>query len=809
VHRISFRPTQRHWLLLAAAALVLLVTAVLFGRRVADLRSAHATGPGWSFPSRVYSDDVPLVPGRVLPVEYLIAHLAARDYREVSGGATVAGTFARNGETFEIALRGFTEAPDPRGSTPPERVRLVIRQGWLETVQRLGGARQPRAPARAPVRDVAPREPGPPRLEPLLMALLFDQERTWRAWVDIDAVPEPVRDAIVASEDRRFRRHIGLDLRGYLRALRTNVRAGEVREGGSTITQQLARGLFLGRKRTLWRKLLEVPLALGLEVVLGKQRILEMYLNSIYWGQAGSTSIGGIAAASRWYFDAPPESLGALEGATLAAMIPAPNVFDPFRRPEVVLKRRNHVLRDMVEAGRLTADNAAALARRPLGVRRGVPPVERFPSYVGFVRDQLSATLSPEVVTGHGLIIFTRMDLAWQLTAERGLADAVAALDGGGRGQPPLEGAFVALEPATGGVRALVGGRAPASGTFNRAYQARRQTGSAIKPIVYAAALASGRGFTPATVVPDLPRTFQTDRGPWTPRNDDGTYHPRASLVKALERSLNVATTNLVDLIGPQQVARVARRFGLGDLKPVMSIGLGSNESTLLDLVRAFAVFGDGGVLMPVSAFNAVTDRAGRVVLEPRKERPRAIPEPVAALMTGLLTNVVRFGVAYPLRKTYGFTRPVAGKTGTTDDYRDGWFVGFTPDVVAGVWVGYDRPRSLGRLAAVTALPVWARIVSPMLRGFPPRPFVSDSRLEWHNIEPWSGLLATHECRGEPAPFLPGTAPSGYCAPDTLYGPEPGFADSLAAADSSVAGSTWADSSRADSTQADTSRREP
>ena len=793
----SIRPAhRRRLLLLAAVALAMIVVFVLFGRQVAALRSAHATGPGWAFPSRVYSDDVSLFPGRVLPAEYLVAQLAARDYREVSGAVAVAGTFARHGETFEIALRGFTEAPDPRGSSAPERVRLVVRQGWLETVERLGGVREERSPARGRERDVAPREPAPPRLEPVLMALLFDQDRTWRAWVDLDAVPEPVRDAIVASEDRRFRSHIGVDLRAYARALRTNVRAGEVREGGSTITQQLARGLFLGRKRTLWRKLAEVPLALGLEVVLGKQRILEMYLNSIYWGQAGSTSIGGIAAAARWYFDAPPDSLGALEGATLAAMIPAPNVFDPFRRPEVVRARRNEVLRDMVAARRLTVAGAAALAERPLNVRRGAPPVERFPSYVGFVRDQLSATLSPEVVTGHGLIVFTRMDLAWQSAAERGLADGIAALDGGGRGRPPLEGAFVALEPGTGAVRAMVGGRAPASGAFNRAYQARRQTGSAIKPIVYAAAFAADRGFTPATVVPDMPRTFQTDRGPWTPRNDDGTHHPRASLVKALERSLNVATTNLVELIGPRYVARVARRFGLGELKPVMSIGLGSNESTLLDLARAFAVFGDGGVLAPLSAFSAVTDRTGRIVVEAPEERPRVIPEPVAALMTGLLTNVVRFGVAYPLRTTYAMTRPLAGKTGTTDDYRDGWFVGFTPDIVAGVWVGYDRPRSLGRLAADTALPVWARIVGAMLRGFPPRPFVSDSRLEWHQIEPWSGRLATRECRSEPVPFLPGTAPSAYCEPDTLYGPME-MPDSLAVADS-----TQADSSRADSSQA-------
>ncbi len=816
MHRPTSRLAQRRWLLLfAAIALGLLVIFGLFWRRVAALRSGQATGPGWSFPSRVYSDDVPLVPGRLLPAEHLLAQLAARDYREVSGDAVVAGTFARRGETFEIALRGFAEAPDPRGSAAAERVRLRIREGRLATIQRVGGVQGPASPRRVPGRkEAAPRAPvpmpGPPRLEPVLLALLLDEERIWRAWADIDDVPQPVRDAIVASEDRRFHSHIGVDLRGFARALRTNVRAGEVREGGSTITQQLARCLFLGRQRTLVRKLAEVPLALGLEVVLGKRRILEMYLNSIYWGQAGSYSIGGVGAAARWYFDSPLESLGALEGATLAAMIPAPNVFDPFKRAELVRTRRNHVLRDMVAAGRLTAASAVALARRPLNVRRGAPPVERFPSYVGFVRSQLSATLRPEVVTGHGLTVFTRMDLAWQQAAERGLADAVAALDGGGRNEPPLEGAFVALEPGTGAVRVLVGGRAPAPGAFNRAYQARRQTGSAIKPIVYAAAFAAGRGLTPATVVPDVPRTFQTDLGPWAPRNDDGSNHSRVSLVKALERSLNVATTNLVDLVGPEYVAQVAHRFGLGVLKPVMSIGLGSNESTLLDLTRAFAVFGDGGVLVPPSAFRAVADRTGRIVLGTPGNLParagepdvaaagtgatsriagaaRAIPEPVAALMTGLLTNVVRFGVAYPLRNTYGFTRPIAGKTGTTDEYTDAWFVGFTPDIIAGLWLGYDLPRSTGRLAVDTALPAWAWIVTPLLQGFPPRAFASDAQLEWRDLEPWSGLLATRECRGQPVPFLPGTAPRGYCAPDTSIGPGLDLIDSLAIADSSRA----------------------
>ena len=757
----------------------LISTYIPFAIRVRALREGRATGPGWSFPGRVYSDAVPLIVGRMLPVEYLEAQLDARGYAQVPAPRKP-GTFGREAGRFDIVLRGFADAPDPDGRITPEHVQVRIEDGRLTWIQRspLPGSVEPALAA-------GQRRP-PARLEPAPIALLYDEQPTWRTWVDLDRVPQVVRDAIVASEDRRFRSHIGIDVRGYMRALVTNVRAGQVRQGGSTITQQLARSLFLGNQRTLGRKLAEVPIALGLEMTLGKRRILEMYLNSVYWGQAGSTSVAGIEAAAHWYFDQPIEALGPLEGATLAAIIPAPNVYDPFRRPKMVRARRDQVLRDMAVLHLLTPQRAASLIRRPLEVRHGAPPADEFPSYSGFVRDQLLAKLPAAEVTRHGLAIFTRMDLVWQARAQAALGRAVASLDLRERGVPPLEGAFVALEPGTGAVRAMVGGRAPNTGSFNRAYQARRQTGSAIKPIVYAAALASGRGLTCASTVSDEPVTFQTDRGPWAPHNDDGTYHSQVTLVKALERSINVATTNVVQLVGPTEVARVAARFGLVGLKPVMSIGLGSNESTLLDLTRAFAVFGDDGWLVPPSSLRAVTDRTGRLMLarpagapaEPGTARlpagsSRALPSSIAALMTGMLTDVVRFGVAYPLRSQFGFLRPAAGKTGTTDEYRDGWFVGFTPDIVAGVWIGYDRPRSMGRLAATTALPAWAQVVPPLLEGFPERPFASDRLLEWHNIEPWSGLLGTPFCSSQPAPFLPGSAPRGYCVPSLPLGPEP------------------------------------
>jgi penicillin-binding protein 1A len=329
----------------------------------------------------------------------------------------------------------------------------------------------------------------------------------------------------------------------------------------------------------------------------------------------------------------------------------------------------------------------------------------------------------------------------------------------------------------------LVGGRETDPGEFNRATQARRQTGSAIKPVVYAAAFTNAfTALTPASTVPNELRTYGKGRYAWSPHNDGDRYTPTVTLANALARSLNVATANVVEMIGPQTVARMAEQFGLGRLKPVMSIGLGTNEVTLLDLTSAYSVFADRGMRREPSPIRAVIDSRGTSIFDEARPAVEVVPPAIAALMTGLLEDVVQYGVAYPLRAYYGFDRPVAGKTGTTNDYRDAWFVGYTPYLIAGIWVGFDRPRSLGRQAAHTALPVWAAIMQHLVGTYPPTPFTSDLDLEYRPIDPWNGYLA--DAGGCPAmwvPFLPGTTPLTLCSagaadtgwvmqtPDSLY----------------------------------------
>jgi penicillin-binding protein 1B len=760
---------------LVAAGVAVITAAVAlawFATRVHELRELRASGPAWSFPSRVFSDGVLLEPGRGLPAVHLIAHLSERGYRLLPA-ADRPGSYALRADGIEIFLRGSPDTGDPQGSGGPERVRLRLGNGYLLAVTRLGG--HP---------DALPPDTGhAPRLEPVLVSTLFDQDRVLRSRVSLERVPQVVQQAVIAAEDRRFRGHFGLDLRANFRALLANLRSHEIREGGSTITQQLARGLFLGNRRTLTRKLAEIPLAVGLELLLSKEQILEMYLNSVYWGHGEGFGIGGIGEAARWYFAAPVESLRVLEAATLAAMIPAPNEIDPFEKPALVLERRNRVLDEMVENRALSPAIAARARLLPLRVRRGRPPIERFPAYGGYVREALRRRLPHHAAERWGLSIFTAMDVVWQRHAEDEMDRGLTALDASSRRGRGLQGAFVALEPVTGAVRAMVGGRDLRPGDFNRATGARRQTGSAIKPIVYASAFETPLGLTPATVVPDQRRIFGDRWSRWSPRNFNDEYHEQVTLGLALARSLNVATANLVEMVGPHHVAEYGARFGLGRLKPVMSIGLGSNECSLLELVTAFAVFPNRGMRPSPSPIRSVVDGAGRVLLRPD---PRPIPvlaEATSDLMIGMLENVVGYGVAYPVRY-YGFDRPMGGKTGTTNDFRDVWFVGFTPDLVAGVWVGYDRPRSVGRQAAHTALPIWARTMTAMLQGFPPIRFVADSRLQWTNVDPWTGLLADSTCQIMRMPFLPGTAPVAWCAETGDLGYGYGNLDSLYLADS-------------------------
>ena len=418
------RRVRRRWLLLPAAVLLLagaaLVPLVL---RIRALEARRATGPAWSFPARVWSADLPLVPGASLPALYLRAELEARGYAEVAA-IRAPGEWSARPDGAEVWLRGTS----PGRAAAPRRVRVRIAAGRV--VEVLGA--EVRSPASAsPV----------PALEPVLLAVMPDSDRVYREYVPLARMPLALQQAVIASEDRRFRSHMGLDLKGNARALAANVRAGGVRQGASTITQQLARGLFLGNQRTMLRKLNEMFLAVTLERVLSKDRILEMYLNSVYFGRDAAGGIAGVAEASRRFFGVPVDSLSLDQAALLVGVIPAPNLYSPFRRPDNALRRRFLVLRDMMEMGALDSAAVTAAATRPLRLAPQLPPVPRFASFLGYVRQVLSRQLPAGALEGWDLDVLTTADPVWQQQAEEELAAGVVAQEtwrgrGAGRARP-------------------------------------------------------------------------------------------------------------------------------------------------------------------------------------------------------------------------------------------------------------------------------------------------------------------------------------------------------------------------------------
>ena len=738
----------RVFAVLAAGLLLFSVVGLArFGVRLRDLRERHATGPSWAFPSRVYADGVSFTNGRIVPRAWLERHLEARYYHPARRPLTRPGTYSWRDDGMEIFLRGFSEGRDPEGYGGPERVRLVLEDDRVAGVARLTAPRGS-VPPDLPPPDLA----RPPRLEPWPIAMLAEPNGARRTWVPLSRIPPVVRDAVIAAEDRRFRTHFGLDLRGSVRAFLVNTRAGEVREGASTITQQLARGLFLGRERTFARKLKEMGYAVLLELYLSKDQILEMYLNSVYWGQGDTRAVAGIEEAARWYFSTGADSRGREEAALLAGLVPAPVAYSPFKHPKLARARRDAVLADMVQVGAIDAKTAArARARRPR-LDRGTTRIDRFPDVMSAADLFLDRSLPEGAPRRWGLEILTTIDLVWQQDAERSMREVLAELDPAGdrRGRrAPLQGAFVAIDPSSGAIRALVGGRNSKPGDYNRAIQAKRQTGSSIKPLVYAAALdpeRGGRRFTMRSRLPDYPKTFRARGDVWTPRNAENSYHGALSLPDALALSANVATANLVEAVGPAEVARYCRKFGLGDLQPVLSIGLGSNEVTLVDLVAAYAVIDFGGLRHEPHPVRAAVDSRG-VNLVPAPPRPvRVIPSGVATLTRMLLEHVVERGISRPLRWAYGFMRPVGGKTGTTNENKDTWYCGITPEIAAGVWCGYDRPRNLGRTAAAFAMPIWARTMNRLLTGWPETAFADDPGVIRVFVDGRTDSLARRDC---------------------------------------------------------------
>jgi penicillin-binding protein 2D len=572
-----------------------------------------------------------------------------------------------------------------------------------------------------------------------------------RYWTPLDRIPVFLQKAVVAVEDARFYEHGGIDIRGIARALMKDVVKGNLAEGGSTITQQLIKNRYLSGEKTIDRKLKEGLMAVEFERKYTKKQILEMYFNEIYFGNGA----WGIAQAARLYFDKNPDQLTDAECALLAGVPKNPGRYNPWGKSDRVVGRRDLVLKRMVQLKIITARQRKDL--RAERVTFAQP--SQAPYYLAHVRSKLIERYGREIIDQGGLEVMAALDLNLQKLAEQTVRDGVKRIN------PELQGALVSMDPLTGDLLAVVGGTDFSKSSYNRALFARRQPGSSIKPLIYAAALE--KGITAASRWDDAPVTYNRGNNEsWTPLNYGREQFGEISLREALAYSNNVITVKLLDDIGIPYFVDFAGKLGLTlDPRNGLSLALGTNEVTLSDLVRAYTPLVNGGVKSEPRTIIRIYDRTRSTVADIPPVITPVISPAVAFVTTSMLEDVLVYGTAKTLA-AFSRERPAAGKTGTTDDYRDAWFIGYTPQVITGIWVGYDKPKPGGKgfTGGAVCAPLWERFMRPALASRPVVDFTKPDMVVEVVVDPETGLLANADCpEKDDEFFVAGTEPTRNC----------------------------------------------
>jgi len=743
---------------LGVSAVAALGLALLVFEAASVAQLAEQMGPA---PTRIYARPYVLYVGMPVDAELLREGLDRLGYVATRRGEVGLGEYRLDSHSWVIGRRHFrhNERLSPGGSVTAH----VDYRGRIASIEDPNGRR---------VQYVT--------LEPELIGCLSEDLREDRITVPLSAMPQHLVAAVLTIEDRRFYEHRGLDLKRIGAAALANFRAGRVVQGGSTITQQLAKNLYLGSSRTVLRKVREAAIAIALESRYSKPEILEAYLNEVYWGQEGGLAVHGVGRAAEFYFGKDVTSLDLAESALLAALIRGPSLYSPFRHSAAAKARRDLVLERMFAQGVIAEDEYREAVEQPLRVRRPSAPTGSVRYFTDFVRAQLESESS--VGLAEGSAVFTSLDMRLQEAAEGAIRSGLAELElqypGLRQEDASLQAALVALDPRNGQILALVGGRDYGQSQFNRAVSARRQPGSAFKPVVALAAL-SWRGqeseaewpFTLATILEDKRLVVNTIAGPWEPTNYDRQFRGPVTLRAALEQSLNVPFARLGMAVGPERIVETARALGIENpLYPVPSLALGASEVSLLELTRAYGVLAASGNRAASRPVLAVLDREGNVQEQPGTNGERVFDPAEVYLVTSALRGAVERGTGRSLR-ALGFDGELAAKSGTTNDFRDGWFVGYTPSLAVGVWVGFDDGRSIGLPGARVALPIFARFIRDAvgphgMRGlYGGSPFSPPAELDVVEIDTRTGLRAGPGCRGRLEYFLPGTAPERSCSP--------------------------------------------
>lgn len=693
------------WLLILAVGAS--VAVALYGVHLDRVVRDKFEGQRWALPARVWARPLELYAGRRLSPDQFESELKRLNYRDVESPRTQ-GQYQRLGDRFQVRTRPFRFWD---GAEPERHLTVTFADGQVEALTDADGGP----------------DPALVRLDAMLIASIYPTHNEDRILVRHKDLPDLLVKTLMAVEDRNFYRHIGVDPKGILRAAVSNLQAGAVVEGASTLTQQLVKNFYLNADRTFERKINEAYMAFLLELRYGKDEILEAYANEIYLGQDGSRAIHGFGLASQFFFNLPLEELDAAKTALLVGMVQAPSSLDPRRNPEAAERRRNLVLDLMVRDGVISEAEATKAKRTPLGIQDGGGrPAGHYPDFISLVRRQLQRDYRDEDLRSEGLNIFTTLDPLVQRAVERALPKRLAELEKQrGMKTGTLEAAAVVTSVEQGEVLAVAGGREPGYAGFNRALDSVRSIGSLVKPPIYLLALSQPERYTLTTSLSDRPVSLPDGNKRWEPKNYDRRVHGSVQLHSALARSLNLSTVNLGLSLGVKNVVETLYKMGAQRrIRVVPSVLLGAVSMSPLEVAQVYQTIAASGYRAPLRGIREVVDAQGR----PLNRYPLAIEavvDPRAAyLTTWAMQRVVTDGTAKWLGDQLPKGMTMAGKTGTTDEKRDSWYAGFSGDKVAVVWVGRDDYKPMGLTGGTGALRVWGDFMLALdnepLPEFPP-----------------------------------------------------------------------------------------
>ncbi len=699
-------------------------------------------------PSRLYGQAAVLRVGDEMDAEDLAGQLQALSYRPFDGEELPSGRYrseeGHGGGAVAVRLR---RRMTPQGVVAGELLLVQFQKGKIAEIRADG------------------RPVGVAELEAPVLATYYGDASREKWPVQVKDLPEFVVRAVLAAEDDSFYWHPGVSPTGIVRALFVNLRHGEVTQGGSTLTQQLVKNVFLTSERSYFRKVREAFIAVAVEVQHRKKTILQGYLNGIYLGGANGIQYYGFGTAARAFFGKDASELTLPEAATLAGMIKSPGFYSPIVHPDHARQRRDEVLRRMAELGWIDAGAlAAALATpvEPSPMRLGDRPA---PHFADAMATEARERFGLRRLGNRGDHLFSTLSMRDQGLANRAVTDTLRNLDRQGRrGDEPLEAALISVDPHTGAILAYVGGRDFATSEFDRVSQAHRQAGSCFKPIVLVAALESGK-FSTASKLVDEPLTLKAGGKSWTPKNADGEFLGDITVRTAVEQSRNVPLIRLGMAVGLDKVAATARRLGIdSDLEEVPAMALGAAAVTPREVATVYATLADGGVRPVLHGLATVLDANGKPIAEPKPKGAQKVIDPqVAFITTSVLEGVVQRGTARGVQR-YAIPGPLAGKTGTTNEARDSWFAGYRPDRVTVVWVGRDNPGATTLSGSRAALPIWGLYMKAALGDSARGKFVEPAGLEHAVICRQSGLLARPICPSQiDEVFLPGQKPTQVC----------------------------------------------